>query len=561
MTTSSLHKTFWLSLLAALFLSGCGGSSTPKEDNTSPTVKEDDTSPSTDPTPITYKGLQFYYTPKSASDYTLDQLTDSEFESLSRPSQLAVAHKLLSTLFYGYPLPDLARRIRQGNFLSTLRNRLDTPSEDIAALESRIRDDDHFRQYTASYHYPQAVRILTRFYAAKKLDQYFLHNWIAYILTQTILFSPAYELASTHTPNIAGVYNRLVTMLGVEGGMRYITYVHMSSEDNWRRFRSPEDNGREMLEIYLRDTDDRHVPLAGKALQNWKLNTDSDTLEVGLNRNTTPLRLFGTTVYTGDDFYRELVKSDAFVPGVTRRLVDFFFPGKSTKQREKIVTTIAKSHPETWQDILLQIVFSEEYLLHNTRPLSAEETFYSLTRIMHYRNRHNTFYEFREALESMNQATMKYKLGKLERVPLDTLSFAQYHRYIRERILIRRANPEQTNPDSWSYDGWQDDFIGFDRFAYDEKDPQSSLNSLIDYLFRSIVSRKATAAEHAFFNGHMLTKRDDRLVLNDPFNMCYRHDDPDTEARHREDGKREIAILVLDYLSRLEATYQNHEVH
>jgi hypothetical protein len=39
-------------------------------------------------------------------------------------------------------------------------------------------------------------------------------------------------------------------------GMRYSTYLHMTSSDNWRRFRSPEDNGREMLEIYTLDFND-----------------------------------------------------------------------------------------------------------------------------------------------------------------------------------------------------------------------------------------------------------------------------------------------------------------
>jgi len=441
-----------------------------------------------------------------------------------------------------------------------LRTELETDVTDKAWLESYILDDTVFKQYSSRWYQPQVLTILARFYAMRHLDRYFLRNWMAYILTQTILFSPAYELSSTHTPNIASVYNRLVMMMETGAGMRYITYVHMSSEDNWRRFRSPEDNGREMLEIYLLDTNDTHVPLAGKALQNWKLDTDSDTLEVGLNRNTTPLSLFGTTVYTGDDFYREMVKSDAFVRGVTRRLVDFFFPLKSAAHRGQIAATIVASHPETWQDILLQILFSQEYLLHNTRPRSAEETFFSLSRTLHYRIRRNQIYTFKHALELMHQASMKYKLGKLDRVPLDTLSFAWYHRYVRETLLLRHASPAVTNPDSWSYNGWQDDFIGFDRFAYDENDPAGSLSHFVDYLFLSLIGRKAAADEQKLFHDHMIMVQDGNEVFRDEFNMCYRMNDQDQERKKREKRKREIAYIVLDYLSRLDALYQLSEV-
>ena len=559
-----------LILTALLVLSGCGDApsadtpETPVTPDTpvtpqSPTTQTDAGESNTSSTPISYRGLQFYYTDLAPADYALPQMSDADFNALTDEQQVQVADTLLTSLFYGYPLPTLQAKIAQGHFLSTLHSDLETDRTDKAWLESYILDDTVFHQYTRSWYQPQVLTILTRFYAMHKLDRYFLQNWMAYILTQTIMFSPAYELSSTHTPNIASVYNRLVTMFGTGAGMRYMTYVHMSSEDNWRRFRSPEDNGREMMEIYLQDTDDRHVPLAGKALQNWKLNTDYDTLEVGLNRNTTPLSLFGTTVYTGDDFYRELVKSDAFTRGVTRRLVDFFFPEKSATRRGEITATIVTSHPETWQDILLQILFSKEYLLHNTRPRSAEETFYSLARKSNYRVRRSQIYSFKRELESMHQASMKYKLGKLDRVPLDTLSFAYYHKFIRETMLIRRADPEETDRDSWRYYGWQDDFIGFDRFAHDESDPFGSLAHLVDYLFQSIAGRKATADEQAFFLGHM-KRTDDRVALKDEFNMFTRRDDPEDEAARRERNKREIAIVVLDYLSRLDATYRQREV-
>jgi len=396
----------------------------------------------------------------------------------------------------------------------------------------------------------------------QELDKYYLDNWMAYILTQTIMFSPAYELASTHYSNIANVYNRIVTMSQDGYGMRFITYIHMSSEDNWRRFRSPEDNGREMLEIYLLDTKDSDVPLAAKALQNWKLNTDSDTLEIGLNVNTEPISLFSTTIYTGDDFYRELVKSNDFVYGVTTRLVDFFFTDYSQSDKEDIVKTVVSSNPETWQDILLQIIFSKEYLLNNQRAQSAEETFFSLAKKMNFRHKKSTFYYFKYYLDKMNQATMKYKLGKLERVPLDSLSFANYHKFIREYVFLNVAYEDSTDISSWEYDGWlNSDFVDYDKFNYDENKPIESLENIINYIFNSIIARDATADEMELFKTHMLTERDEELVLKYEFNFCYvNEDDPEYQQELRDSNKRHIAVLVLDYISRLEETYMQREV-
>ncbi|RLA69344.1 MAG: hypothetical protein DRG09_05960, partial [Epsilonproteobacteria bacterium] len=422
-----------------------------------------------------------------------------------------------------------------------------------------IIDDDIFRQ--KSYNEQVAVDILTRFYAMKELDSYFIKNWTAYILTQTIMFSPAYELESTHTPNIARVYNRLVTMLEVESGMRYITYVHMMSEDNWRRFRSPEDNGREMMEIFTLDMDDAHVPLAGQALKNWKLDRDSDTLVVSLNENRQPLSLFGTTIYNGDDFYREMAKSDLFTTGVTRRLVDFFFPNTTAEKKTQITNTIVSSKPETWQDILLQIVFSEEYLLNSTRAKSAEELFYSLSKKVNFKHRNSTLHDFKSSLEEMHQASMKYKLGKLKRVPLDTLSFANYHKYIRENIALRKSNPSKADEyAAWDRQGWDESFIANENFNFDASNEVSSLNSLINYIFKATISRTATSAELALFREHMLVEEAGEQILYYTFDMFRTHDDPVKQEKYREDNKRNIATIVLDYISRLSETYTLKEV-
>ena len=508
---------------------------------------------------LEYKGLTFYQQNISPENYTLDRLTDEEFNTLTETEKLKVANKLLSTLFFGYPQDVLLEKINSGHFISDVYNGLNEDRTDKEWLETYIIDDDIFQQ--SKYNEQEAVDILSRFYAMKDLDKYFLHNWIAYTLTQTIMFSPAYELDTSHPGNIENVYSRIVSMLNVDSSMRYITYVHTMSEDNWRRFRSPEDNGREMLELFHLDENDAHVPIAGQALQNWRLDVESDTLAVGLNQNTQPLHLFGTIILNGDDFYRELVKSSLFTKGVSTRLVNYFFPEEESAKKSQIITSILASTPETWQDIMLQIVFSSEYLLHSSRTKSAEELFFSLSKKMDYKHYRGTFQRFKVQLSSMNQAMMKYKLGKRTQVPLDTFSFSTYHKYIRERLFINRSIPEEIdNYYAYGRQGWDKNFIDDKMFDPNESNIKQTLESLVIYLFNTIISRNPTAQELALFHKHMTLISNNTLRFDYPFNVFTTNNDQEVQEENREIRKRNITYIVLDYLSRLTETYTQGKV-
>ncbi len=503
---------------------------------------------------LSYQGLWYYRPEMSHNSYSLTQLGDREFNRLSLADRRKVADKLLSSLFFGYPAPVLDQMLHSGTFLCSIRQRLFSERNNMAEVEEEIRDEEKFYRDDNSWRPYEAFDILARFYAMDYLDNHFLHNWIAYILTQTIMFSPAYELDSSHYPDISNVYNWLVMDMDDDVGMRYSTYLHMTSVDNWRRFRSPEDNGREMLEIYTLDFDDTHVPMAATTLKNWFLDEDHDTLVVGLNGNTVPQPLFGTSVTTGFEFYRELVKSNGFVSGSVRRLVDFFFTDATDARKQQITELLVSSHPETWEDILVQILFSREYLLNSTRAKSAEELFYSLVRKLDYKHYKYTFYYFFENLDHMHQASMKYKLGKLERVPLDTLSFAYYHKYIREYVLLRAVcgDEEENYYDSWNNYGWRPALLGNDRFSYDENNPEATLRSFITYLFEFLVHRPPDSGEMAMFLDNML--RDDGryewsydfAAVNDSTG-CY-------------DRREQTARDVFDYLSRLSELYVYQEV-
>jgi hypothetical protein len=529
----------------SMVITGCGGGSS--------------SSSSTDSIyGLNYQGLTYYTKNMSIKSYKLTPLDNSKFNALSDEEQLRVADKLLSTLFFSYPLPELKKKISSGKFMSDVADGLAKTTNDISALELHITDESIFERRD---NHKEVTDILARFYSAQDLDKYFFHNWIAYILTQTIMFSPAYELDSSHVPNIERVYNRIVSLLNDEASMRFITYTHMESEDNWRRFRSPEDNGREMLEIYTYNNRDEDIPIAATALQNWKLDRDNDTLVIGLNENTKPLKLFGTTIYNGDDFYRELAKSNAFQYGVTKRLVAFFFTDYTEKEQESITKKIVSSDPETWQDILKQIVFSKEYLLKASRAKSAEETFFSLSRKMDLKIRSNSMYYLKSEIENMNQASMKYKLGKLTRVPLDTLSFATYSRYFREEILLRMTNPDAIDDyTNWSRQGWSENFISFDNYENGGGTPTEELHAFVNYIFEATIARGVSQEELAMFDSLMFEDDGGQNEIANRFNIL--NDDLDNKGIRRGDySKKNVAMTVLDYISRLEDVYAYKKVN
>lgn len=125
-----------------------------------------------------------------------------------------------------------------------------------------------------------------------------------------------------------------------------------------------------------------------------------------------------------------------------------------------------------------------------------------------------------ETLGDMKQEALAYKLGRPSEVPVDSLSFAFYHKSSRERLLIDMKRDEFNLDDG----GWQAEFINV----------SLSGDDFIHYLFLSIVSRKAGNEELAVLNN---------IIVNQGY-------DGDTL-----DDKRRQARIVLDYLSRLSELY------
>lgn len=466
----------------------------------------------------------------AAVEASMERLSDEEYNVLTEEEKFAVANKAMGALFKGVA-PDEFFDLGNGVFalaLQTDQNYLTKIENDLSKTVNEtqyrnlISQKYEFDERQEPIQYPLALLYEI------PLSKNYLEIWMAYQLTNTILFSPAVELDTVAYADARIVFDRLLNMIRQGNSIRQIVYEHMISQENWRRFRSPEDNTREMMEIFLERFIDAEVPLAAMACKNWSLEEEDDEymLVIGPEKNTESVEILETSLVECLEFYDAIAKHADLIPTVVSTLVNIFFNGYLSEDKAKIVDDIVEDDPITFNDIFQNIILSKEYLLNVERPKQFEETFFSLaSRIDWYANksffknlnRESSSSNF-PSLNNMKQASMVYKLGRQRTVPLDTLSFAFYHKAIRERLLVDRKG----NPDNDNDGGWQESLLDADLVQDD----------FIDYLFLAVVARKAGEQELNELNA---------IIADRGFN--------------RNDRKMQQAMIVLDYLSRLSELY------
>ena len=139
---------------------------------------------------------------------------------------------------------------------------------------------------------------------------------------------------------------------------------------------------------------------------------------------------------------------------------------------------------------------------------------------------------------------MKLKIGRLPDVPMDALSFANYHKAIREQLLINEG----------SYDGQE---FGIPGLIYKGGDntgddnvrdvvEQLTLKEYVDFLFLNTLQRKVSTSE---FNG--------LLAILDAANHLVTDSDGVQTVRGSSSNTRhnDIAEITFDYISRLPEFY------
>ena len=458
-------------------------------------------------------------------------LTESKFNSLDSEQQYQVANKLASTLYKGVPLSEffdfsaIGSDYRLGDgreFLSKTRADLNTRVKNKSGYANIIDLRYSFNETRKPTALPLAT--IREFPISRDLFE----AWMAYTLANTILFSPAEEIDSAEYIDVHRVYSGLTKAMSEDASIRDIIFTHMKSQANWRRFRSPEDNTREMIEIYLGLFDkDEDVPKASTACKNWYLEDGDGNYELvidELNENTEPQFVLDQWVTSCEDFYQVVASHPLVIPRIVTFLVDRFFPNYSSEKRAAITTDIVATNPVRFNDVFLAIIFSEEYLLNNQKAKSFEETFFNLAERVYWRHERGFLNDLTNpgsdspTMHKMKQPAMALKLGRFKDQPLDSLSFAYYHSAVRERLLTKANN-------NWGR--WNSSFVREGDF-FEQDD-------FIHFLFMSIISRKAAENELVELK---------KVIV----------------STENEANRSEQARIVFDYLSRLPELYYHDAV-
>ena len=503
-------------------------------------------------------------------------LSQAEFNQLPAEQQYQVANKLLATFFKGMPVEDyfdLSQGIdtlvpRSSTFLTdtkaalkTQLNPLDKQAIDIEidGLDSEGNPDPSMAKYRFDTNGDAERNQRPRQIPLARIKEYPLsrdqfNQWMAYFLANTIMFSPAEEMESTDMNDVQNMYRFLVDNLEKNNTIRQIIRSNLPSLARWRVSRSPENHALEAFELYLGlfETEEDSYR-GGIACKDLYLTDEDDGYLIRRNDfpNSEPqLILGGYYVTSCDDLYDVIAGHPLLIPRVTEVIINYLLSGTPLETRTAMIAAITASNPQTFADIFTAIIFSKEYLLNTERPRSFEENLLSLLDTFKWDPRTSSAGEVDErifqrmtsnnineriALAPKGWANMRYKIGRLPDVPLDGVSFASYHKGMREEFLIR----------PFSFRGGN----GFDGMFYDENgDTHADIAAMtpeafLDFLFLSTVQRKATVDESTDLldliqsEGHLQTDSDT------------------SEVSIRSGRYDEISRIVFDYISRLPEFY------
>ena len=507
--------------------------------------------------------------PEGSNDFSAGgsavAMSQGDFNRLPPEQQYMVANKLLGTMFRGVAVEDFFDmnagmanlQPRSNNFLDNLKNDLskDLSNAEVLAYDTVIDGlDEEGNPVAADAKYifdgnrPKQLPLARIKEYAISRDM-FVH-WMAYVLSNTIMFSPAEEMESTDMADVQNMYRFLVTNLESGNTIRQIIRSNLASLPRWRVSRSPENHALEAYELYLGlfETEEDSYR-GGLACRDLYLTPEDEDYLIRRTDfpNTVPQLVLETNyVTTCEDLYDVIAGHPLIIPRVTEVIINYFLSGRPLDVRTSMIASITASNPQTFEDIFKAIIFSKEYLMNTERVKSFEENMLTLMDILKWSPDANqgevderiftrmtsTNVNNRIGLPAMNWDTMTYKIGRLPDVPTDGLSFASYHKGLREEFLMLDA----------SYQGGVNGASGLffdDTGTVWPHIEQMSLSDFVDFLFMGALQRRASAVE----------KTDLQTILDAGGHT----DNGGVDVRAgRQD---EIARIVYDYISRLPEFY------
>jgi len=505
-------------------------------------------------------------------------LSQSEFNSLPPEDQYMVANKLLGTMLRGVSAEDFFNldagvanlQPSSSAFLDDTRNALARNMSNaevlaydtiIDGLDAEGNPDPANAKYEFDTRSDLESNRRSKQLPLARIKEYpisrdmFVH-WMAYVLSNTIMFSPAEEMESTDYTDIQNMYRFLVTSIDEGTPIRQVIRSNLPSLARWRVSRSPENHALEAYELYLGlfETEEDSFR-GGIACKDLYLTSDGDGYLIRRTDypNTEPQLILETNyITTCDDLYDVIAGHPLLIPRVTEAIFNYFVEvtGDNLDYRQQFINSIVASGPETFEDIFTAILFSREYLLNIERPKSFEENLMPLLDTLKWDPGYSTegigkriFRNMTERdsilrLSGMGWDTMTYKIGRIPSVPLDGLGFANYHKALREQLLRNDCSYEggcNNAGDGLIFDA--DDVI---RPVVEQMSPEE----YIDFLFLNAMQRKATPVE-----------KTDLMALYGPSPGLNHTQDIDGVTVVRSGRHDDIAVITFDYISRLPEQY------
>jgi hypothetical protein len=517
-------------------------------------------------------------------------LSQAEFNSLPPEQQYQVASKLYGTLFRGISAEDFFDLSagtdnltpKSNTFLVDTRKALETTLivDELRAADTLIEGFDSegnpneadakyaFDDDTDADENEKAMQLPLARIKEYPISRDMYVQWMAYFLSNTIMYSPAVEMESTNTVDAQNMYRFLTTNIREGNSVRQMVRSNLPSLARWRVSRSSENHALEAYELYLGlfETEEDSVK-GGIACKDFYLTDEDSGYVISTTNipNIEPQLVLDTYfITTCDDLYDVISGHPLIMPRAVEVLTNYIFSGRSREDRVNIINSIVSSGAETYEDIFTAMIFSKEYLLNTERPRSFEESLMPLLDSLKWNpgadptdsagksifeymasgttgppnNRNNIMY-----LGNKGWHSMSLKIGRLPDVPLDALSFANYHKAVREELLVdaRHYGGSQPGIPGLLYNG-----EGNDDDDLREVVSQLSLTDYIHFLFLNTMQRKASTDEIAgliaIYDGLSLLETDiDGNQVIRPSTSDNRHDN--------------IAVITFDYISRLPEFY------
>ena len=520
----------------------------------------------------------------SASGYAAP-LSQAEFNSLPPEEQYQVASKLYGTLFRGISAEDFfnleagttSLSSKSNTFLVDTKQALETTLtvQELLAADTLIEgfdeegnpnEDDAKYSFDTDTEADRNKKVMQLPLARIKeypISRDLYVQWMAYFLSNTIMYSPAVEMESTDTVDAQNMYRFLTTNLREGNSVRQMVRSNLPSLARWRVSRSSENHALEAYELYLGlfETEEDSVK-GGIACKDFYLTDEDSGYVISTTNipNTEPqLILDAYFITTCEDLYDVIAGHPLIMPRAVEVLTNYLFAGRSREDRVNIINSIVSSGAETYEDIFTAMIFSREYLLKTERPRSFEESLMPLLDSLKwnpepagtgtigkpiFENMASSYRGSNLYLGNKGWHSMTLKIGRLPDVPLDALSFANYHKGVRESLLLNEGsyNGRQLDIPGLIYKG--EDGAGDDNVR--DAVAQLSLTDYIHFLFLNTMQRKATAEEVdgliTIFDGlNYLTTDTDEIKIIRPSTSNTNHDN--------------IAEVTFDYISRLPEFY------